>query len=84
MQLPLSISDISELIFLAIALIVFIRLIIYLLKRAWHKQKCKLVWTPIDVIERRSNLSYDEFIKEYASVGKPVIITDVMQDWKAL
>lgn len=84
MQLPLSFYEISEFIFLAIALIVFTRLIIYLLKRAWNKQKCKLVWTPIDVVERRSNLSYHEFIKEYASVGKPVIITDVIQDWKAI
>ncbi|QKQ73082.1 cupin-like domain-containing protein [Nostoc sp. TCL240-02] len=83
MQLPLSFYEISKFIFLTVALTVFTRLIIYLLKRTWQKQKCKLVWTPIDVVERRTNLLYDEFIKEYASVGKPVIITDVMQDWKA-
>ena len=28
-------------------------------------------------IERRSNLSYEEFIEEYEQKGKPVIITDV-------
>lgn len=83
MQLPLSFSEIIALIFLIIALIVCIRLVIYLLKRIWNKKKYKLVWTAIDFVERRSNLSYDEFVKEYASVGQPVIITDVLKDWKA-
>ncbi|MEH2296106.1 cupin-like domain-containing protein [Nostoc sp.] len=83
MPLTLSFYKTSEFIFLTIALTVFTRLIIYLLKRTWQKQKCKLVWTPIDVVERRSNLLYDEFVKEYASVGKPVIITDVIKDWQA-
>ncbi|MDF5729366.1 MAG: cupin-like domain-containing protein [Rhizonema sp. PD38] len=41
-----------------------------------------MVYTPIDSIERRSNLSYEEFVREYASVGKPVIITDVVNNWK--
>ncbi|QLE49532.1 cupin-like domain-containing protein [Nostoc sp. C057] len=84
MQLPLSFYEISELIFLTITLIVFARLIIYILKRTWQKQKLKLVWTPINVVERRSNLSYNEFIQEYVSMGKPVIITDVIQNWKAV
>ncbi|NEQ85122.1 MAG: hypothetical protein F6K26_34815, partial [Moorea sp. SIO2I5] len=26
--------------------------------------------------------SYEEFVREYASVGKPVIITDVIKNWK--
>ncbi|MDM9583642.1 MULTISPECIES: cupin-like domain-containing protein [unclassified Nostoc] len=83
MQLPLYFSEIIALSFLIVALIVCIRLVIYLLKRRWNKEKYKLVWTPIDFVERRSNLSYNEFVKEYASVGKPVIITDVLKDWKA-
>ena len=49
-----------------------------------YNNKCKLIWTPVDSVERRSNLSYEEFVREYASVGKPVIITDAMKNWKAL
>ncbi len=56
---------------------------IYFFKRIWLKNKRKLVWTPISCIERRSNLSYDDFVKEYASIGKPLIITDVVKSWKA-
>ncbi|MEH2411051.1 cupin-like domain-containing protein [Nostoc sp.] len=81
---PLSFSEIIGLSFLTIGLIVVTRLVIYLLKRTWHKTKCKLVWMPIDSVERRSNLSDDEFVKEYAFVGKPVIITDAMKDWTAM
>ncbi|MBW4611887.1 MAG: cupin-like domain-containing protein [Desmonostoc vinosum HA7617-LM4] len=80
----MSIDNITNWSFVLITLFVVIRLIIYLLKRMWQKNKCRLVWTPIDFVERRSNLSGDEFVREYASVGKPVIITDVMQDWNAL
>ncbi|MEH2405969.1 cupin-like domain-containing protein [Nostoc sp.] len=83
MQSPLSFSEIIELSFLTIALIVITRLVIYLLKRTWRKTKCKLIWTPISAVERRSNLSYNEFIKEYASISKPVILTDAMKDWTA-
>jgi len=43
-----------------------------------------LVWTQVDDIERRSNLSYEEFVREYASIGKPVILTDATKNWKAL
>ncbi|MDZ7949838.1 cupin-like domain-containing protein [Nostoc sp. DedQUE09] len=56
---------------------------VYFLRRIWFKKKRKLVWTPISCIERRSNLSYNEFVQEYASIGKPVIITDVVKNWKA-
>jgi histone arginine demethylase JMJD6 len=35
-------------------------------------------------IERRSNLSYSAFCREYVLASKPVIITDVMREWKAL
>lgn len=83
MQSPLSFSNIIGLSFVTITLIVVTRLVVYLLKRIWRKNKYKFVWTPISFVERRSNLSYEEFIREYASVGKPVIITDAMKDWKA-
>lgn len=53
------------------------------MKSIQYNKKSKLVYTPIDSIERRSNLSYEEFVQEYASVGKPVIITDVVKNWKA-
>ena len=81
-QSLLSFSNIIELSFFTITLIFLIPLVIYLLQRMRYK-KCKLVWTPIDFVERRSNLSYEEFVGEYASVGKPVIITDAMKNWKA-
>ncbi|MGJ5628679.1 cupin-like domain-containing protein [Nostoc sp. CALU 1950] len=72
--------NIMELIFALITLTVVISLVMYL---TLHKKRSKLIWTPISSIDRRSNLSYDEFVREYASVGKPVIITDAMKDWKA-
>lgn len=34
-------------------------------------------------IERRSNLSYQAFNREYLSIRKPVIITDAIVNWKA-
>lgn len=42
-----------------------------------------LAWTKISSIDRRSDLSYQEFVKDYASVGKPVIITGVTDSWEA-
>ncbi|MEH2178699.1 cupin-like domain-containing protein [Nostoc sp.] len=84
MQSTLAFPEIIKLLFLAIGLIFVTHLVIYLLKRMWHKSQCKLVWTPISVVDRRSNLSYDDFLQEYASVGKPVIITDAMKDWAAM
>jgi hypothetical protein len=35
-------------------------------------------------IERRAKLSYSEFAKEYLYANKPVIVTDAMQQWKAV
>jgi histone arginine demethylase JMJD6 len=35
-------------------------------------------------IERRANLSYSEFAKEYLYANKPVVITDAMRQWKAV
>jgi hypothetical protein len=36
------------------------------------------VWSEVDNIDRRSNLSVEDFIKEYGEPNKPVIITDVV------
>ena len=40
-------------------------------------------WTERDTVERRSNLSLEEFIEEYEKPSKPVIITDVVTNWEA-
>ena len=37
-----------------------------------------------DQIDRRANLSYDAFIREYVKRKRPVIITDAAKDWPAL
>ena len=37
-----------------------------------------------DQIDRRSNLSYDEFVSEYVKKKRPVIITDAVRAWPAL
>jgi histone arginine demethylase JMJD6 len=37
-----------------------------------------------DQIDRRSNLSYEDFIREYVRKKRPVIITDAAKDWPAL
>ncbi|MBD2559791.1 MULTISPECIES: cupin-like domain-containing protein [Nostoc] len=83
LQLPIYFYQTIWFSFAIITLIIGTRLLIFMLMRMWRKQKYKLVWTPISSIERRSNLSYDEFFREYSSVGKPVIITDAMKDWPA-
>ena len=83
MQLFLLFAKIILFTCLIIFFFVVALLVIYLLKRMWHKQRYKPVWTTISFVDRRSNLSHDEFIREYASVGKPVIITDIVKNWKA-
>lgn len=35
-------------------------------------------------IERRSNLTYDEFSREYLIPNRPVIITDGLKEWRAV
>lgn len=35
-------------------------------------------------IERRSNLSKEEFLEKYYATNTPVIITDIMHDWQAI
>ncbi|MEH2313985.1 MAG: hypothetical protein V7K35_21875 [Nostoc sp.] len=61
---PLYFSEIIGFSFLTIGLIIVTPLVIYLLKILWQKNKCKLVWTPVDFVEHRTNLSNDEFIRE--------------------
>ena len=40
-------------------------------------------WSKIDNIDRRSNLSLEEFIEQYEKPNKPVIITDIVTKWSA-
>lgn len=35
------------------------------------------------LIDRRDALSCDEFVEQYAMLGKPVVLTGLMQDWEA-
>ena len=35
-------------------------------------------------IDRRSQLSYEEFAEKYLYANRPVVVTDVMREWKAL
>eukprot|EP01116_Phalansterium_solitarium_P024701 TRINITY_DN9122_c0_g1_i1.p1 TRINITY_DN9122_c0_g1~~TRINITY_DN9122_c0_g1_i1.p1 ORF type:complete len:544 (-),score=183.17 TRINITY_DN9122_c0_g1_i1:210-1841(-) len=41
-------------------------------------------WTHTENIDRRSNLSLEEFIAEYEQPNRPVIITDAIASWPAL
>ncbi len=47
------------------------------------KQDQSAVSRPIQV-DRRSNLTYEEFVSEYRNPGKPVIFTDLTKHWIAL
>lgn len=38
---------------------------------------------PFSHLDRRNCMTLDQFIQEYGSIQKPVIITDAMNDWKA-
>jgi histone arginine demethylase JMJD6 len=38
----------------------------------------------ITSIDKRTNLSHEEFIKEYVNKSLPVILTDAAKDWKAM
>ncbi|MEH2065249.1 MAG: cupin-like domain-containing protein [Nostoc sp.] len=83
-QSPIYLSNLILFSLMLVTLFFSTRLIIYVLKRMWRKNKYKLIWTPISSVERRSNLSYEEFVRDYANIGKPVIITDSMKNWKAM
>eukprot|EP00249_Psilotum_nudum_P000824 c12961_g1_i2 orf=1126-1782(-) len=41
-------------------------------------------WLSRDNVDRRSNLSVEEFIRNYEDPKKPVVITDAMANWAAL
>ena len=41
-------------------------------------------WLSTNSIDRRSNLSYDEFIEKYEKPNIPVILTDVVRKWPAM
>jgi len=40
-------------------------------------------WTQVDNIDRRSNLSLEEFISQYEIPNKPVVIVDIVPRWRA-
>lgn len=40
-------------------------------------------WLAVDNIKRRSNLSVEEFIRDFETPGVPVVITDVVPKWAA-
>lgn len=46
--------------------------------------KMKPEWLSRNNIPRRSNLSVEEFVKEFEEPNKPVIITDALKDWHAV
>lgn len=37
-----------------------------------------------ETIDRRNNLSYEDFAKEYLEPNKPVVITDVIDKWPGI
>ena len=41
-------------------------------------------WLEVENIDRRSNLSVEEFKKEYDGQNRPVILTDVVSSWPAV
>jgi len=40
-------------------------------------------WLQVDNIERRSGLSVEEFIRQYEEPNRPVVLTDVVNQWPA-
>lgn len=40
-------------------------------------------WCKVEHIDRRQNLSYEEFYENYAKKNIPVVITDVVTEWPA-
>uniref|UniRef100_A0A6B2L4Q4 JmjC domain-containing protein n=1 Tax=Arcella intermedia TaxID=1963864 RepID=A0A6B2L4Q4_9EUKA len=53
------------------------------LYQSWFcAQVSPYLWTKVENIERRSNLSLEEFRTEYEAKNKPVIITDVLNKWE--
>lgn len=55
-----------------------------LLYHSWRCLSANLLqWCKIDNVERRENLSLQDFINDYEIANKPVIITDVVTKWPA-
>ena len=83
--LPIFLTIVSIVItaIVSIALIASGLIAIYFLKWKWRKHYQKWTWSPISTIDRRNHLSWNEFIQNYASVGKPVVITDIVRTWAA-
>ena len=54
------------------------------LYQIWRCATCDLEqWSSVDNVDRRSNLTLEEFIEEYEKPGKPVILTDIVPSWLA-
>ncbi len=56
-------------------------------KRDWLLavyRKCNRLHPQSTEIERRQKLSRDDFLREYYSTNRPVIITGMMDDWPAM
>lgn len=68
----------------ALTLAIVILLVIYLTRLTQRRNQHKWKWASVSSVDRRSNLSYDDFVREYACPGKPVIITDATKNWAAL
>jgi hypothetical protein len=53
----------------------------------FHSWQCATIdlskFTGTDNVPRRSNLSFEDFVKEYGLPNKPVIITDLVPKWPA-
>ncbi len=47
-------------------------------------QKLREVWPAYTTVEKRSGVSYDEFIERYAAGCRPVVLTDLAKDWPAM
>ena len=57
----------------------------------WYSKKWYLTFVELkhfsscpQTVERRSNLSVEEFQSEYAAKNKPVLITDALKNWPAM
>jgi histone arginine demethylase JMJD6 len=49
-----------------------------------EKGKTSPSYSEIKSIDKRTNLSKEEFINEYVNKSLPVVLTDAAQDWKAM
>ncbi len=53
----------------------------------YHSWKCLsanlLQWCKVENVDRRENLSVEDFIEQYEKTNKPVVITDIVTKWPA-